>query len=209
MTRPIVTYSSENWTLTAKDENSLRTFERQVLRKIFGLVNIDNIWRKRNNTEIDKLIEGADIVRFIKAQRIKWLGHIQRMDQARPTRKLLDWRPMGTRPVGRPRQRWQEDVMEDLKKAGRRQLRIEELGETWLRRRKPTKGCSAKWWWWWWNGGIRSNYFCQRQVSLLQIKACDLSLVPVALTPGMSSQYTLNRKSGRVTDNTRTCWRKK
>ena len=55
-------------------------------------------------------------MRFIKAQRIKWLGHIQRMDQARPTRKLLDCKPMGTRPVGRPRQRWQEDVMEDLKK---------------------------------------------------------------------------------------------
>jgi len=64
--------------------------------------------------EIDKLIEDADIVGLIKAQRIKWLGHIQRMDQARPTRKLLDWKPMGTRPVERPRQRWQEDVMEDL-----------------------------------------------------------------------------------------------
>jgi len=55
-------------------------------------------------------------VRLIKVQRIKWLGHIQRMDQARPTRKLLDLKPMGTRPVGKPRQRWQEDVMEDLKK---------------------------------------------------------------------------------------------
>ena len=66
--------------------------------------------------EIDKLIKGADIVRFIKAQRIKWLEHIQRMDQARPTRKLLDWKHMGTRPIGRPRHRWQEDVMEDLKK---------------------------------------------------------------------------------------------
>ena len=66
--------------------------------------------------EIDKLTEGADIVRFIKAQRVKWLGHIQRMDQARPTRKLLDWKPMGTRQVGRPRQRGQEDVMEDLMK---------------------------------------------------------------------------------------------
>jgi len=65
--------------------------------------------------EIDKLIEGADIVRFMKAQRIKWLGHIQRINQARPTRKLLDWKPMGIRPVGRLRQR-QEDVMEDLKK---------------------------------------------------------------------------------------------
>jgi len=98
--------------------------------------------------EIDKLIEGADILRIIKAQRIKWLGHIRRMDQERPIRKVLDWKPMGTRPVGRPRQQWQEDVMEDLRKlkikTGKRQLRTEELGETWLRRRKPTKGCSAK-----------------------------------------------------------------
>jgi hypothetical protein len=66
--------------------------------------------------EIDKLIDGADIVRCNKARRIECLGHIQRMDQARPTRKLLDWKPMGTRPVGRPRQCWQEDAMEDLKK---------------------------------------------------------------------------------------------
>jgi hypothetical protein len=66
--------------------------------------------------EIDNLIEGADMVRFIKAQRIKRLRHIQRMDQARPTGKLLDWKPMGTRTEGRPRQRWQEKFMEDLKK---------------------------------------------------------------------------------------------
>jgi hypothetical protein len=103
MIRPVVTYSSETWTLTAKDENNLRIFERQILRKIFGSVNIDNIWRIRSNMEIDKLIQGADIVRLIKAQRIKWLGHIQRMDQVGPTRKLLDWKPMGTRPIGRPR----------------------------------------------------------------------------------------------------------
>ena len=55
-------------------------------------------------------------MRFIKAQRIKWLSHTQRMDQARPTRKLLDWKHMGTKSIGRPRQRWQEDVMEDLNK---------------------------------------------------------------------------------------------
>jgi len=90
--------------------------------KIFGPVNIDNTWRIRNNMEIDNITEGADIVRFIKAQRIKWLGHIQRMDRARPTGKLLDWKPMGNRPVGRPRQRWQEDVTEDLKKAESKKL---------------------------------------------------------------------------------------
>jgi len=116
MISPVVTYSSETWTLTAKDENNLCIFERQVLRKIFGPVYIDSIWRVRNKMEIDKLIEGADIVRFIKAHKIKWLGHVQRLDRARPTGKLLDREQMGTRLVGRPRQRWQEDVMEDLKK---------------------------------------------------------------------------------------------
>jgi hypothetical protein len=29
-------------------------------------------------------------------------------------------------------------------KTERKQLRTEKLGETWLRRRKPIKGCSAK-----------------------------------------------------------------
>jgi hypothetical protein len=43
MIRPVVTYASETWTLTAKDENNLCIFERQVLRKIYGPVNIDNI----------------------------------------------------------------------------------------------------------------------------------------------------------------------
>jgi len=66
--------------------------------------------------EIDKLVEGAYIVRYIKARRIKWLGHIQRMDGTRPARKILNWKPMGIRPVGRPRQRWQEYFMEDPKK---------------------------------------------------------------------------------------------
>jgi hypothetical protein len=32
----------------------------------------------------------------------------------------------------------------ESKKTRRKQLRTEELGETWLSRQKPTKGCSAK-----------------------------------------------------------------
>ena len=65
MIRPVVTYLSQTWTLTAKYENNLRIFERQILKKIFGPVNIDNVWRIRNNMETDNLIEEADIVRYI------------------------------------------------------------------------------------------------------------------------------------------------
>jgi hypothetical protein len=63
----VVTYWSETGTLTAKDKNNLRIFERKILRKIFCPVNIDNVWRIRKNMKIDNLTEGADIVRFIKA----------------------------------------------------------------------------------------------------------------------------------------------
>ena len=38
--RIVITYPSETWTLTAKDENNLRIFERQILRKIYGPVNL-------------------------------------------------------------------------------------------------------------------------------------------------------------------------
>jgi hypothetical protein len=40
MIRPVVTNSSETWTLRAEDENILHIFKRQILRKIFGPVNI-------------------------------------------------------------------------------------------------------------------------------------------------------------------------
>ena len=137
--------------INTKDENNLYIFQRQVPRKIFGPVNIDSIWKIGNKMEIDKLTEGADIVRFIKVHRIKWLENIQRMDEVRPTGKLLDSKPMGTRPGGRPRQRWQEDVMEGLKKLKvkkkknwKERAKDRRTWTAWLGRRKPTKGCSAR-----------------------------------------------------------------
>jgi hypothetical protein len=51
------------------------------LRKIFGPVqNEDGSWRVRINYELNKLIENADIVRFIKSRRMAWLVHVILMD---------------------------------------------------------------------------------------------------------------------------------
>jgi hypothetical protein len=66
--RPVVTYGCEAWTLTNRDEQHRRIFERRILRKFFGPVqNEDGSWRIRMNYELNELIENADIVRFIKA----------------------------------------------------------------------------------------------------------------------------------------------
>jgi hypothetical protein len=72
----VVTYGSETWCLTANDERSLRTWEREVLRKIYGPVYDNGIWRIRTNKELD-------IVAEIKKARWRWLGHLERMSEDR------------------------------------------------------------------------------------------------------------------------------
>jgi len=62
-----MTYRCETWTLTDRDEQYLRIFERRILRRIFGPVqNEEGSWRIRMKYELNELIENADIVRFIK-----------------------------------------------------------------------------------------------------------------------------------------------
>jgi len=104
--RPVVTYGCEAWTLTNRDEQHLRIFERRILRKIYGPVqNADGFWRTGINYELKELIGNADIVRFIKSRRIAWLGHVMRMDDKRTPKGILQWKPIGTRTRGRPRKR--------------------------------------------------------------------------------------------------------
>ena len=63
--RPVVTYGSGTWTLTKCDENLLRIFERKILHKIYGPIQEGDIWRIGNNEELNRSINGEDIVKFI------------------------------------------------------------------------------------------------------------------------------------------------
>jgi hypothetical protein len=115
--RPIVTYGCKTWTMTATEQNHLLVFERRVLRKIYGpKQDKDGIWRMKTNEELEYLIKRKNIVRFIKSQRQRWAAHINRMDTTRTVKKLTEWEPCASRPVGRPRLRWLDQVEEDLQK---------------------------------------------------------------------------------------------
>ena len=104
LTRPALTYGCEVWTLTSRNEQQLRIYERKIIRKIFGPVQDENgIWRIRKNHELNELIGNEDIVRFIKCRRVAWLGHVMRMDGGRMPRRVLEWKLMGRRIRGRPR----------------------------------------------------------------------------------------------------------
>ena len=56
--------------------------------KIYGPVKENELWRIRRNDELEAIIKGENIVRFIKCQRMRWLGHIERrQDTAIPPKK--------------------------------------------------------------------------------------------------------------------------
>ena len=78
--RPVVTCGCEVWTMKKEDENILRRYERKIIRRIYGLVRQGREWRIRNNQEIDNIIRKKDTVRFVKARRISWVGHVERME---------------------------------------------------------------------------------------------------------------------------------
>ena len=113
--RPVVTYGAETWTLTKEDQNTLRKFERKIMRKIYGPMMENGEWRIRYNEEINQIIKGRDIVKFIKSLRLQWLGHLERMGENRIPLKVHKAKIYSVRRKGRPRTRWMDDVMEDIR----------------------------------------------------------------------------------------------
>jgi capsule polysaccharide modification protein KpsS len=101
-----VTYASETWVLKEAIIQKLLVFKRKILRRIFGPTKENQIWRVKTNKELDKLIKHKNIINHIKAQRLSWFGHVQRMPDTRTVKKIFNWKPLSKRSQGRPKYRW-------------------------------------------------------------------------------------------------------
>ena len=60
-------------------------------------------------------MNGENIVKFINSQRIGWLDNINRMEVGAMPRRMMKGRLFAGRKKGRPRVRWLDDVVADLK----------------------------------------------------------------------------------------------
>ena len=61
----------------------------------------------------------ASLVRVIKSRRMRWAGHVARMEEGRGVHKVLVGKPEGQRPLGRPRRRWEDNIKMYLQEMGR------------------------------------------------------------------------------------------
>ena len=86
----VLLYGANAWTLLSTDAAALRVFERIVLRKIFGPVRVGNDFHIRFNSELYELLNDIDVVQHINIQRLRWLGHVVRMVEDAPARRVFD-----------------------------------------------------------------------------------------------------------------------
>jgi len=103
-----------------REERRLRVFENRVLRRIFGPKRdeVTGEWRKLHKEALNDMYSSHNIFRVIKLRRMRWTGHVARMEERRGVYRVLVGKPEGRRPLGRPRGRREDNIKMDLREVG-------------------------------------------------------------------------------------------
>uniref|UniRef100_A0A0K0D7G2 Reverse transcriptase domain-containing protein n=1 Tax=Angiostrongylus cantonensis TaxID=6313 RepID=A0A0K0D7G2_ANGCA len=98
---PALTYASETWSLSKQDERSLSVIERAVERTMLSrFAQVRDGFRSSDLRQRSKI---EDAVLYAKQSKIRWAGHVMRMNDNRWTGAVSDWIPRDVkRTAGRP-----------------------------------------------------------------------------------------------------------
>ena len=105
-------YSSESWSMYARQENRLESFHLRCLRRVLGITWQDKV----TNAAVLEQAGSLSMHLMLSQRRLRWLGHVHRMEDGRiPKDILFGELAMGRRPVGRPAPRFKDVCKRDLK----------------------------------------------------------------------------------------------
>jgi hypothetical protein len=70
-------------------------FENRAFRRIFSPKRdeVTGEWRKLNNGELNDLYSSPNIVGVLKSRRMRWEGHVARMEERRGIYRILVGKP--------------------------------------------------------------------------------------------------------------------
>ena len=105
-------YGSETWTPYARQEEKLQIFHLRSLRSILGIK-----WEhKKTNVEVLEIAGLKSMFTLLRQRRLRWLGHVHRMDDGRIPKDLLYGElKEGERDQGRPLLRYRDVCKRDMK----------------------------------------------------------------------------------------------
>jgi hypothetical protein len=89
-----ITYAAETWCLKAKTTAKLNSIEMDFWQRSACISRKDKI---RNNVIRKKMNMTRSLLEDIKTKQPQWYGHVQRMEERRLPKEVLEWRPSGRR----------------------------------------------------------------------------------------------------------------
>ena len=72
-------------------------------------------WRRLHNEKLHSLYRSHNIIREIKSRRLRWAGHIARMEEGRSAFRIFTGTSIGKRPLAKPIRRWEDNIRISLK----------------------------------------------------------------------------------------------
>ncbi|KAE9419151.1 hypothetical protein Angca_008330, partial [Angiostrongylus cantonensis] len=104
---PALSYASESWSLREQDERSLSVIERAVERRMLAVSRFTQVRDRIRSSDLRQRSKIKVAVLYAKQSKIRWAGHIMRMNDNRWTKAVNDWIPRDVkRTAGRPPTRW-------------------------------------------------------------------------------------------------------
>ena len=113
---PTLFYGAETWPKKARQMNRLNLFHRSCVRSILGVSRSDQHSRHLNTADLAQRARlPEDIGALLREYRLRWLGHVARMDAARIPQQVLFGELEATRPRHGPKKRWRDTIVDDLR----------------------------------------------------------------------------------------------
>ena len=94
--RPVLQCGAECWTVRKKEEQILEKIEMRMLRRIKGVTLRDKV----KSVVIRKELGVTSIQEKVRDMRLRWYGHMQRMEENNEVRAVGDMIVPGKRPRG-------------------------------------------------------------------------------------------------------------
>ena len=135
---PILTYASETWVMKGRERSKIQASEMKFLRSSIGVTKMDRL----RNEKVRELVKEEALQDKIEKARLKWYGHVKRMEGKRIPRRIHETEMKGKRPRRRPRDRWLKGVEECVLKKGEDWTKVKT--ERWWEDRRRWRGLCSK-----------------------------------------------------------------
>ena len=108
---PTVMYGSESWGMKVTERQKLNVFEMKCLRSMTGVS-----WLDRVRNEVVRARAGVrrELAARVDVNVLRWFGHVERMDNERLLKKVMNAKVDGRSARGRPRFGWMDGVKRAL-----------------------------------------------------------------------------------------------